>query len=188
MDETAKTRDLPKTRIASLFIALNTFSFVLIFVAAIVGLLLRTSAVTMPMHISIGLIGSLTGLFALVAAMFYLITTGAAVREAVQENNLSMELYARTRQLKKETFPWCAAAIVLITLTTIFGAGTHVGKLPGYLHLGLAVLTLIAYAKTIRQIKKDFYKNKIIMADVLDCLAGPPGGPACSGGRFAPEA
>lgn len=167
MDEPVNTRDLPKTRIASLFIALNIFSFVMIFTAAVAGILLRTSIVTMPQHISIGLIGSLTGPFALVAAMFYLITTGVAVREAVQENNLSMELYARTRQLKKETFPWCAATIVLIILTTIFGAGTHVGKLPGYLHLGSTVFTLIAYFKTIRQMKKDFYKNKIIMADVL---------------------
>lgn len=170
MNGPTAARKLPRTRIATLFVGLNWFSFALVALTAVSGIFVNTQSLYLPAHISAGLLASLVSLFGLVGAMFYLVTTGVAVREAVVENRLSFELYARTKQLKKDTFPLCSAAIIMLIITTVTGAGEHVGKIPDHLHLGLTVVTLITYARAIRQMKSDFYKNKVIMADVLDCI------------------
>jgi len=99
--------------------------------------------------------------------MFYLVTTGAAVKEAVVENELPKDLYYRTAALKKNLFPWCMAVIVLLICTTIIGGAAHTGKLDGKFHLGLAILTALVYLKTIARMKTDFLNNRMIMADVL---------------------
>ncbi|MFQ5432492.1 MAG: hypothetical protein ACE5EN_08305 [Nitrospinota bacterium] len=170
MDDATFTRKLPQTRIATLFVGINWTSFALFVSMALFGVFVGPGNGLLPIHIAMGLATSLIGMFGLVGAMFYLITTGAAVREAVEEHNLPMELYARTRQLKKDTFPWCMAAILVMLVTTVVGAGVQVDKIPGYIHMVLAVITLIVYLKAILQMKKDFYKNRLIMADVLDSI------------------
>ena len=170
MDSASSPRKLPQTRIATLFVGLNWLAFALFVSMALLGIFLTPGNELLPTHILLGLTASMLGMFGLVGAMFYLITTGAAVREAVVEHNLSSELYQRTRTLKKDTFPWCMGAILVMLVTTVLGAGVQVEKIPGYVHLILSIITLVVYMKAIRQMKKDFYKNKIIMADVLDCI------------------
>ncbi len=170
MDAATSTRKLPQTRIATLFVGINRISLALFASMMLLGMFVVPGSGLLPIHVAVGLAASLLGMFGLVGAMFYLITTGAAVREAVGENNLSKELYARTRQLKKSTFPWCMAAIVVMLVTTVAGAGVQVDIIPAYIHLILSIATLAVYLKAIRRMKKDFYKNKLIMADVLDCI------------------
>lgn len=170
MDAAASTRKLPQTRIATLFVGINWISLALFASMMLLGMFVTPGSGIFPIHVALGLATALLGMFGLVGAMFYLITTGAAVREAVVENNLSKELYARTRQLKKSTFPWCMAAILVMLAATVAGAGVQVDKIPAYVHLLFSIVTFAVYLKAIQQMKKDFYKNRLIMADVLDCL------------------
>jgi hypothetical protein len=170
MDSATSSRKLPQTRIATLFVGINWLSFALFVSMALLGIFVTPGDSLLLIHIVLGLTASMLGMFGLVGAMFYLITTGAAVREAVEEHGLSGELYQRTRQLKKDSFPWCMSAILVMLVTTVVGAGVQVEKIPGYVHLILSIATVVLYLKAIRQMKRDFYKNKIIMADVLDSI------------------
>ena len=168
MDSETSSRKLPQTRIATLFVGLNWLAFALFVSMVLLGIFVTPGSGLLSIHIALGLTASMLGMFGLVGAMFYLITTGAAVREAVEEHSLSTDLYGRTRKLKKDTFPWCMGAILVMLITTVVGAGVQVEKVPGYVHLVLSIVTLLVYLKAIRQMKIDFYKNKVIMADVLD--------------------
>jgi len=170
MNQTKSARTLPKTRIAVFFLWVNRFSFAVVLLAGLSGFVVGRFDLTVPLHIPMGLGAVFLGMFGLVAAMFYLITTGAAVKEAVISNNLPKELYARTAQLKKNLFPWCGATIVLLIMLAVVGGAIHVGIVPPYVHTLATLLVLAVYYKTNSRMKLDFQENREIMADALELM------------------
>jgi len=169
--QVAETR-LPRTRIATIFIWFNSIIAFCVVLVTLHGFAADRADESIVLHVVSGLAVCIFGLGGIVAAMFYLVTTGAAVKEAVVENKLPKELYRRTAVLKKKLFPWCMAVIVLLIGTTIIGGAVHTGLLDAKYHMGLALLTAIVYFKAIARMKSDFLENRLIMADVLSAIDG----------------
>ncbi len=169
MRQVEKSR-LPRTRIATIFIWLNSIIAFCLILVTLHGFAVDRANESIVLHVVSGLAVCILGLGGVVAAMFYLVTTGAAVKEAVVENKLPKELYYRTAALKKNLFPWCMAVIVLLICTTIIGGAVHTDKLDAKFHLWLAILTALVYLKTIARMKADFLNNRMIMADVLSAI------------------
>jgi len=163
---------LPRTRIATIFIWLNSIIALCLVLVTLHGFAADRADESIVLHVVSGLAVCIFGLGGIVAAMFYLVTTGAAVKEAVVENELPKELYYRTAVLKKKLFPWCMAVIVLLICTTIIGGAVHTGMLDAKYHMGLAILTALVYLKAIARMKSDFLENRLIMANVLSAIDG----------------
>jgi len=162
--------ELPTARIASLLVWLNSLSLSIIVFSVALGMFVAPENSLLFHHVLTGFSACLLGMFGLVAAMFYIITTGAAIREALQEKKLSGDFNRRSANLKKNLFPWCMASITLLLTVTVVGGGVHVGKIPANVHLALSIAAVFAYVKTIRRMKENFHENRVIMADVLTAL------------------
>jgi len=162
-----KKRELPKTRIATLFITMNVLAIVLVAGACWTGFVIPPAEKEFIQHLALGLIASVLGLGGLVAAMFYLITTGSAVKQAVGDYKLDAENYRKTVLLKKRLFPLCMAVVILLIATTVLGGAVHVGNIDKSIHLYLALLSIILYIITVINIAKNFRTNRVIMADVI---------------------
>jgi hypothetical protein len=160
----------PKTRIASLFIALNSLSAVLLAVAAALGPFVQYRGGLFWFHLTFGLGAAVLGLFSLVSAMFYLVVSGMGLREAVITHKLPVELFERTRKLKSGLFPWCVAGIIVLITMTVLGGGVHVKKIHKYYHLAFSVVTLAVYIGAIRSMKKYYALNGALIAETLAAM------------------
>ena len=96
------------------------------------------------------------------------------IKEAVQKRKISADLFGRTKQFKKELFPWCMGAIVLLITMTVLGGAVHVGKISKYVHLGFAALTLAVYWGAIKSMKRNFDLNRELIADTIDAVNALP--------------
>lgn len=173
MEETgagSRPGELPTARIASLLLWLNSLSLSFIVFSAVLGMFEDPAGNLLIYHIIAGFSACLLGLFGLVSAMFYLITTGAAVREALRGKKNSAGFNRRMANLKKNLFSWCMASIFLLLTATVVGGGVHVGKIPAYVHLALSIAVVFVYVKTVRRMKENFHENRVIMADALMAL------------------
>lgn len=160
----------PKTRIASLFIALNSLSAALLAVAAALGPFVQYRGGLFWFHLTFGLGAAVLGLFSLVSAMFYLVVTGMGLRDAVIAHKLPVEFFERTRSFKSGLFPWCVAAIAVLIIMTVLGGGVHAGKINKYYHLAFSVVTLAVYLGAIRSMKKYYALNGALIAETLAAM------------------
>ncbi len=163
-------RTLPGTRIATLFVNLNTFAALLTVGAALVGCFIPAIPDMLHYHIPLGLIAVVIGLFALVAAMFYLVVTGASIKEAVAGKGIARDYFERTKPLKKTLFPFCMMTVTLLIAMTVLGGAVHVGKVDWKAHLFFALATVVSYYCTIRKIKDVFQKDRELIADALEAI------------------
>jgi hypothetical protein len=161
---------VPRTRIADLFININILAAVLVGITAVFGPLIQYNDTLFWWHLTFGLGAVVLGLFALVSAMFYLVVSGMGIREAVIKHKLDFALFARTRDFKKELFPWCSAAVVLLIVMTVLGGGVHVKKISKYYHLAFSVVTVAVYLYAIRAMKTNYQKNAQLIAETLDAV------------------
>jgi hypothetical protein len=159
----------PKTRIGWTFTALNVLSLFFVGVTAVLGFFVESDGLFW-FHLTSGLGTAVLGLFGLVSAMFYLVVSGMGIRETVMVNKLPIDLFARTRQFKKELFPWCVATIILLITMTVLGGGVHVKKIHKYYHLAFAVVTIVVYLGAIRSMRSCYARNGLLIAEVLDAL------------------
>ncbi len=160
----------PRTRIASLFIALNSLSAVLLAVGAVLGPFVQHNDSLFWVHLTFGLGAAVLGLFSLVSAMFYLVVTGMGLREAVVTHKLPVELFERTRKFKSGLFPWCVAGIAVLITMTVLGGGVHVRKIHKYYHLAFSVVTLAVYLGAIRSMKRYYALNGALIAETLAAI------------------
>jgi hypothetical protein len=161
---------VPKTRIASLFVGMNLVAAFMVAVTAALGPLIQYNDTLFWFHLTSGLGAAVLGLFGLVSAMFYLVVSGMGIREAVAANKLPFELFARTRQFKKELFPWCVGAIVLLITMTVLGGGVHVKKIHKYYHLAFSILTIAVYIGAIVKMKSCYARNAGLIAETLGAM------------------
>ncbi|MBI3794922.1 MAG: hypothetical protein HY280_09380 [Nitrospinae bacterium] len=169
-NEIALGGELPKTRIAELFIGLNNICLVLISITALFGPAIRFNDTLFWYHLTFGLTTVAMGLFALVSAMFYLVVSGMGIREAVARHKLPPDLFARTRAFKSELFPWCMGAVVLLITMMALGGGVHRGWISKYYHLAFAIITIVVYLVAVRRMKTTFHKNTLLVVEVVEAI------------------
>jgi hypothetical protein len=124
-------------------IVLEGLSVVAIVVASVAGLVaahaLLPVAVSPRTHVVLALSGAIVILFAHSMTMFYFIGTGVRMKELVAEHRVREDLITPTRRFKARVFPWATMALLVTMVTFIVGGGVDTGKLPGWIHLILAL-------------------------------------------------
>src|SRR5438128_12283256 len=75
----------------------------------------------MQRHVLVALASCLLLLFSHCWIMFYLIGTGKAIKEAVNENGLEPRLIEETKRFKNVSYPWLMMAMAAAMATFILG-------------------------------------------------------------------
>jgi len=112
--------------------------------AALGYLLSSPTDAHMPRHVLVGLASSLLLLFSHCWIMFYLIGTGKAIKEAVQEHGLDPAFAEETKRFKNLSYPWLMLAMALVMATFILGGGVATGSIPSWVHHVLFYAALLA--------------------------------------------
>jgi hypothetical protein len=118
-------------------------------------------------HVTLALTCSILVLFSHSMTMFYFIGTGVRMKELVAEHHVQVDLVTPTRRIKATVFPLLTMAIVLTMITFILGGGVDTGKIPGVVHLVLALgATVLNYLAAVRSIAAIFVNVRLF--DRLD--------------------
>ena len=125
----------------------------------------------MPLHVLVGLASCLLLLFSHCWIMFYLIGTGKAIKEAVNEHKLDPDLIEETKRYKNRSYPSLMLAMALAMATFILGGGAATGVLPVWIHHVLFWAALAAQVRTLWIEKGVLDQNEKLMADLDRRLA-----------------
>lgn len=101
-------------------------------------------------HTSLGIFATLVTLLAHSMTMFYLIGKGRAVREAVQEGQLPVELYRAVARVRRPVFSIATVAMGLTMATAIMGGGVDTDTVPAVVHSVLALAAVAANLAALR--------------------------------------
>ena len=135
-------------------------------VAGVIGYQAARASPEMTPHILIAFASSLLILFSHCWIMFYLIGTGKAIREAVEEYSLESDLVEDTKDFKNASYPWLTAAMALIIATFVLGGGAYAYALGPWLHHGLFYITLIVQIRTLLIEGRVLVANERLMGDI----------------------
>src|SRR5579859_5665029 len=97
-------------------------------------------------HIFMALGTVVIGLFSQSMTMFFFIGTGKQLKDSVKGGEREAEVRKSTRALAMRVSPAATYAMVLLMILFITGGGVATGKTPRWLHLTLAIATLVLYA------------------------------------------
>lgn len=125
----------------------------------------------MTRHVLVALASCLLLLFSHCWIMFYLIGTGKAIKEAVNEHKLDPDLIEETKRYKNRSYPPLMLAMALAMATFILGGGAATETLPVWIHHVLFWLTLAAQVRTLWVEKTVLDANEKLMADIDRRLA-----------------
>jgi MFS family permease len=130
----------------------------------------------MPLHVLVGLASCLLLLFSHCWIMFYLIGTGKAIKEAVNENGLEASLIEETKRFKNASYPSLMLAMTLAIATFVLGGGVATGAMPSWVHHVLFYATVLVQARALWIENGVLVDNEKLMADINGRLSGPPRG------------
>lgn len=130
----------------------------------------------MPRHVLVALASSLLLLFSHCWIMFYLIGTGKAIKEVVQQHGLEAQIVEDTKRFKNASYPWLMLAMALAMATFILGGGAATGSLPSWIHHGLFFLALVTQGKALWVEWRVLDENERLMADLDRRLLSLPAG------------
>jgi 4-hydroxybenzoate polyprenyltransferase len=140
----------------------------------------------MSTHMLVGLAASLLLLFAHCWIMFFLIGTGTAIKEAVNENGLDSQFIEDTKRFKNRSYPMLMLALGLVIATCILGGAVATGSLRwlggsvatgNLLHHVLSYATLAAQLRALQLEWQVLTENERLMGNINRLLAGPPAVP-----------
>lgn len=95
-------------------------------------------------HIFAALGTVVVALFSQSMTMFFFIGTGKEIKE---KSNHDADAVRRTRAYKSKVFPAAMWALAFVMTTFIMGGGVRTGKTPAWLHLTLAIATVLVFAR-----------------------------------------
>lgn len=124
-------------------------------------------------HVLVALAASLLLLFAHCWIMFYLIGTGRAIKDAVNENGLDPRFIEDTKRFKNRSYPMLMLALGLAMATFILGGAVATGTLR-WLHHALFYATLLAQARALQLEWQVLTENERLMTSINRQLAGSP--------------
>ena len=135
-------------------------------VAAGLGYTAVRASPTMTPHILLAFSSSLLILFSHCWVMFYLIGTGTAIRQAVEEYGFEPSIVEETKDYKNDSYPWLMAAMGLVIATFVLGGGSYAGALGSWLHHALFYITLIVQVRTLWIESRVLTANHRLMDDI----------------------
>ncbi len=138
------------------------------------------------LHVLIALASCLLLLFSHCWIMFYLIGTGKAVKQAVADYGLPLELVEETRQFKSRSYPALMLAMVLAMATFILGGGVDTGAIPAWIHQGMFLVTLAVQLRSLWIEQQVLDANARLLARVDRLAAVSSGGPGAASGAAEP--
>ncbi len=95
------------------------------------------------LHFKLALLAAILTLFIHSIVMIYLIVTHKAVKEGLEERDLTGETFhKRMRALKMETLPWTTTGMLVMIGATILGAATDTHHLPQWTHTPTMVVAM----------------------------------------------
>ena len=121
-------------------------------------------------HIYMALFASSMVILSQVAIFFYLIATGASIKESAREKDIDfgVDVFKVTGGFKKKAFPFAMLAILLAIATTAMGGAVHTGVLMPYIHGIVAWCTICASIYSAINAASCFKKNKVLILKVID--------------------
>lgn len=125
-------------------------------------------------HTTVGTFFTLMVLLSHSMTMFYVIGRGKAVREAVADGNLSLELNTVVAAARKPVLLAAPIAILLTMGAAILGAGVDTGVLPAGVHALFALAAIVGNVLALRSEIAAMTATTRIVDEVNALLAGNP--------------
>ncbi len=119
-------------------------------------------------HIYIALIAASLMLLGQVAIFFYLLATGASIRESAHLIDNGQDAVNQTKYFKKKTFPFAMLSILFIIGTTALGGAVHTRVVMPYVHSSVAWTCLCVTLFSTINAGKYFTKNKELILKVIE--------------------
>jgi hypothetical protein len=125
----------------------------------------------MRVHVLVALSSSMLLLFSHCWIMFYLIGTGKAIKDAVQEHGLDPAFAEETKRFKNASYPWLMLAMAVVMATFVLGGAVLFRSVPSWVHrfLFYVAVPVQLYALWIEQ--RVLGDNERLMAEVDRLLA-----------------
>lgn len=89
------------------------------------GYLRDAAGAAVNWHATVGLAGSLLILFSHCWILFFLVGTGKAIKQAVNESGLDQGYIEQTKGFKQSLYPWLTLAMALVIATFVNGGWTY---------------------------------------------------------------
>lgn len=123
-------------------------------------------------HIYMALFAASLVIMGQVAIFFYLIATGASIKESAAEIDFGadVDVFKEIGSFKKKTFPFAMLTILLAIATTAMGGAVHTGVILPYIHGIVAWTTFGVSLFSIINAGKYFRMNKVFIAKVIETL------------------
>lgn len=120
------------------------------------------------LHIYFALGSASLALLGQVAIFFYLLATGASIKESASEIDFGMDAIRETKNFKMKTFPFAMLSILFLIATTALGGAVHTKVVAPYIHSSVAWGALCATIFSTINAGKYFAKNKALIMKVID--------------------
>lgn len=118
-------------------------------------------------HIFLALGTVVIGLFSQSMTMFFFIGTGKQLKDGTKGGQYETEVRKSTRDLAMRVSPAATYAMLLLMVLFITGGGVATRKTPVWLHLTLAIATLVLYARAYWIEIRSMEKNAQLMDKYL---------------------
>ena len=117
-------------------------------------------------HTTLAIFFTLITLLAHSMTMFYLIGKGRAIRDAVDEGEVTTDAVARVSAVRGPVFKLATVATAMTMVTAIVGGGVDTNVIPGGFHAMLAVLAIAANILALRAIVHALNESSRIVDEV----------------------
>lgn len=118
-------------------------------------------------HVLTAIFAAIMVLFGHCMTMFYFIGTGIRMKELVAEHKVQEDLVTPTKRFKARVFPFATMAMLLTMITFIVGGGVDTARVPGWVHLSLAVASIVLHFIAITKESQAIHAN-VRLFDHLD--------------------
>lgn len=121
-------------------------------------------------HIYVALIAASLTLLGQVAIFFYLLATGASIKEMVNEIDFGegVDAIKETKIFKMKTFPIAMLSIIFLIATTALGGAVHTGVVMPWIHGAVAWTALGVSLYSTINAGKYFERNKVLIMKVIE--------------------
>lgn len=151
--------------------ALATLGFL---ASGVLGYLLAGPADSeLPRHVLVGLAACLAQLFSHCWILIYLIITGRAIRETVQDRGFDPSHADEPGRLLRSTAPWLLAAVFLGLATFLVGGATAEAAFKPWIHHALFYATLAVQGWALWQERRVLRATQALIDDLDSRLAHP---------------